>query len=101
MWQLRTPDVPNDHSDRAYDEALVVRLIEIHIELLNLLSEFAFCLNRFANYRGRFQSALMRLESGDGRAFVDPMSDSYHDIWMELHQDLIVTLGLSREDLNA
>jgi hypothetical protein len=24
------------------------------------------------------------------------MADSYHDIWMELHQDLLVTMQLQR-----
>ncbi|WP_232681743.1 hypothetical protein [Nocardioides sp. R-C-SC26] len=38
----------------------------------------------------------VRLRSGDNGAFARPMYNSYHDIWMELHEDLIVSLGRTR-----
>ena len=25
-----------------------------------------------------------------------PLSDSYHDVWMQLHEDLLLTLGRDR-----
>ena len=30
-----------------------------------------------------------------------PLTGSYHDVWMELHEDLLLTLGLAREDAPA
>lgn len=53
---------------------------------------------RFVHYRTRFTAALERLRAGDDSAFARPMSDSYHDVWMELHEDLLATLGRERTD---
>jgi hypothetical protein len=37
-----------------------------------------------------------RLIGGDVRWLTTPMIGSYHDVWMELHEDLLMTLGLTR-----
>ena len=36
------------------------------------------------------------LESGDMRMFTGVMCGSYHDVWMELHEDLLLTQGIDR-----
>jgi hypothetical protein len=33
---------------------------------------------------------------GDHQLFTGVMCGSYHDVWMELHEDLILTLGIDR-----
>jgi hypothetical protein len=53
---------------------------------------------RMTSYLPRFARATERIEGGDLDALTRPLSDSYHDVWMELHQDLLVTLGRSRTD---
>ena len=33
---------------------------------------------------------------GEGDWFDKPLTDSYHTVWFELHEDLLATLGLER-----
>jgi hypothetical protein len=44
----------------------------------------------------RLAAALDRVRGGEVAAFARPMADSYHDIWMELHQDLLLSAGRER-----
>lgn len=53
---------------------------------------------RMATYKIRFARALEGFEKGNTAALARPMSGSYHDVWMELHEDLIQTLGRERTD---
>ena len=39
-----------------------------------------------------------RFRDGDDDALAKPLSGSYHDVWMELHEDLLATLGRERTD---
>jgi hypothetical protein len=34
--------------------------------------------------------------AGDRAAFTAPLVESYHTVWFELHQDLLLTLGRQR-----
>ena len=36
------------------------------------------------------------MQAGDHHLFTGVMCGSYHDVWMELHEDLILTLGIDR-----
>jgi len=98
-WQLRpvngTP-VPNDHSDAAYDAAIAERLAALQECVTGVLEEVAGRLMRFAPYGDRLDDAVGRLRAGDSAALSRPLSRSYHDVWMELHEDLLVTLGRDR-----
>ena len=40
-------------------------------------------------------------EAGDHDRMTKPLNNSYHDIWMEMHEDLIATLGLKRTEADA
>lgn len=53
---------------------------------------------RFAIYRTRFESKLAAFRSGDTDALAKPLTGSYHDVWMELHEDLLATLGRERTE---
>jgi hypothetical protein len=95
-WQLRPGGSPNDHSDPAYDAAVVAGLEALHPRAVAVTTGLAALLPRFARYERDFTAALDRLRSGDLRALAAPLSGSYHDHWMELHQDLLSTLGRER-----
>jgi hypothetical protein len=41
-------------------------------------------------------SAFLTCIGGDERWLTTPMIGSYHDVWMELHEDLLTTLDVSR-----
>ncbi|HTF54276.1 MAG TPA: MarR family transcriptional regulator [Pseudonocardia sp.] len=104
-WQLRPgpdgADRPNDHADPGYDAAIVDRLGRIHTEISELVAEVAAVLPRFGTYPGRFTAALDRLRGGDRSAFARPLSDSYHDVWMQLHEDFLLSLGRGREEADG
>lgn len=98
-WQLKGgagSSTPNDHSDPDYDAEVIAALATGHEEVRALCAELAETLPRFGRYGRDFDAALARLQSGDLKAFAAPMSDSYHDVWMELHQDFMTTLGRER-----
>ncbi|WP_103382465.1 hypothetical protein [Pseudonocardia dioxanivorans] len=95
-WQLRPDGSVNDHTDEAYDDAVVADLELVHGPVVALTGELAGTLPRFGRYPRAFTAARERLRGGDRKAFAAPLSESYHDAWMELHQDLLVTLGRQR-----
>lgn len=96
-WQVRsdTGEV-NDHEDQAYDQAVIGRLVEIDgtaQEVAKVLDETA---DRFASYRPRLANARAKVVDGEREWFTKPTIDSYHTIWFELHEDLLLTLGIER-----
>ncbi len=95
-FQLRD-DAPNDHADPVHDAAAIERLRAVHGALLPVLDELEASLGRYRGYRARFDHALARLGAGDHDWFARPMIDSYHTVWFQLHEDLLNTLGLRRD----
>jgi hypothetical protein len=98
-WQLRTvagKQVPNDHGDWKYDAAIAARLTRLQPLVAALLDELAAALTRFGPYTGRLRDAVTRFNDGDASALARPLSRSYHDVWMELHEDFLVTLDRDR-----
>jgi hypothetical protein len=81
-WQLKN-GAPNDHSDAGYDKAVIV-------------SEMADVLGRLSAYVPRLHSTSQRVVAGEQNMFTGVMVGSYHDVWMELHEDLILTQGIDR-----
>jgi hypothetical protein len=100
-WQLRPDGSPNDHGDAGYDAAVVADLERLHPRAVAVTDELAGLLPRFARYRHDFTAALDRLQGGDKRALAAPLARSYHDHWMELHQDLLSTLGRERSSADG
>lgn len=94
-WQLRD-GLLNDHGDERYDDEVIDELEVIHPRVAAITDAVAAELPRFARYARGFDAALSRLRAGETRAFATPLSSSYHDYWMELHQDLMSTLGRER-----
>jgi len=46
----------------------------------------------------RLTAAIEHALAGDGRYVASPRVDSYHGVWFELHEDLIVLAGRTRAD---
>ena len=94
-WQMRD-DVVNDHTDPAYDQQVVVRLVGLHDRVRPVVVDLRDQLTRFGGYSLRLRSAVERVAGGEPEWFTKPVIDSYHSVWFELHEDLIATLGLER-----
>lgn len=84
-WQLegRSPD-------------RVRRFDVIHAGASALVGDAAAVLARLAPYDTRLGDAHRRVIGGDDVALTRPLSESYHDVWMELHEDLLATLAMER-----
>jgi hypothetical protein len=52
---------------------------------------------RFSVYRPQLREALRRVENGDKDWLTSPRIDSYHTVWMRLHEDFLLALGAERE----
>lgn len=98
QWQLRDDDVPNDHSDASYDAEVIERLCELHRRSTKCAVAIAGCAPRYSAYGARLDACVERLKAGDHAAFTAVMAESYHTVWFELHQDLLLTLGREREE---
>ncbi len=94
-WQLRDGDV-NDHADAVYDAAVIDRLGALDDRAQPVVTAMGELLDRLAPYAPRLTSTLGRLRAGEAKMFTGVMCGSYHDAWMELHEDLIVTQGIDR-----
>jgi len=100
-WQCRPDGSVNDHSDIGYDAQIRDRLDDIDDSVAPLLKRFAEDLPRLAPYRERLTAALANLDEGDNAWFASPLIDSYHTVWMHVHQELLLTIGMSRADDEA
>ena len=101
-WQLAdgpSGPVPNDHADAGYDAAVIGRLRAVHERVLALLGEAGDA--RLDRYAARLNDAMTAVDDGDTRRFTTPLADSYHDIWMELHHDLLVSFDRRRTSADA
>jgi hypothetical protein len=96
-WQLKPGNQPNDHSDAAYDFKILERLDRLDERAAPLVEALGKAVPRFADYRGRLTEALDRIS--DDRAWLaSPRCDSYHTVWMQLHEDLLSAVGVNRAD---
>lgn len=98
-WQMRsiggTPIV-NDHTDSGYDASVLSRLMKVDESAQQVCADLAARLARFSNYGSRLNRALDRVMAGEVSMLGDSL-DSYHSVWFQLHEDLLLTLGRSRD----
>ncbi len=100
-WQLRPtaldPLAENDHHDVAYDAAIVDELDDLGRRLRRLTDSVTQVLPRFGVHAERFDAALEGVHDGS-LGWVDaPEWTSCHVVGMQLHEDLLASLGVSRE----
>ena len=103
-WQVRDTDggpALNDHSDAAYDAAVVAELEALHQRVRPICDELAATLARYERYTPRLEHALERVRAGEREYFTKPIMPSYHTVWFELHEDLLATLGIERSSEGA
>jgi hypothetical protein len=96
-WQLKDGQ-PNAHDDAEYDAAVLNRLDDVHQQVLPIIAAVVTLLPRLNGYGKKLDSALAKVKAGDTIWLARPIIDSYHTVWFELHEELIVASGLTREE---
>jgi hypothetical protein len=96
-WQVKRGGVANDHADAAYDWSVIDRLIALDERAGAVARHSGAAVSRLASYRSRLRAARTRVEDGEHDWFTSPRIDSYHTVWMQWHEDLLLTLGLERD----
>lgn len=97
-WHMRTLDgvaARNDHSDADYDGRVLSRFVDLDRRADTVFAALTAVLPRFRGYRVRLASALDRAKAGELEHLADTTT-SYHSVWFQLHEDLLVTLGIPR-----
>jgi len=97
-WQVRPGNVPNDHADKSYDWEVVDRLVALDEQTGPVVRSLGRRVSRFAQYRDRLRGARRRVQDDEHDWLLSPRIDSYHTVWMQLHEDLLLGLGLDRAE---
>jgi hypothetical protein len=96
-WQIKDGQ-PNAHDDAEYDAAVLNRLGAVHEQVSPIIAAVTILLPRLGAYGEKLNSALVKVQAGDTIWLARPIIDSYHTVWFELHEELIVASGLTREE---
>lgn len=88
--------VPNDHRDALYDAQVLDSLRGLHGQVVPIVARLGELTPRLGGYDGRLTVAHEKISMGDTRWLTSPAVDSYHSIWFELHENLLVNLGRRR-----
>ena len=100
-WQVKGADAINDHTDAAYDAAVLASLGALHEDVRAWLAPLVAGLRRLARYGERLDAASAAAAAGNGQYIASPRVDSYHGVWFELHEDLIRLAGRTRAEETA
>ena len=98
-WQLKggVGGTPNTHDDAEYDAAVLARLDDVHARVVPIIDAAATQLPRLNAYSSKLLVALGKVEDGETAWLTRPLIDSYHTVWFELHEELILAAGRTRE----
>lgn len=99
-WQLRPQPwdraAANDHSDPDWDDAVLAELEELDRALRAVGDTLTAALARFEGHAERHQHALARVRQGRHEWLDGPGRASVQLVWIQLHEDLLATLGIPR-----
>jgi pyruvate, orthophosphate dikinase len=96
-WQMASVDVrPVGYG--AEDWKLIDQLIALDEKVAPLVFRLGETMPRLAAYKDRLEDALQRVEQGERRWWSGVTCDSYHHVWWQLHEELLIALGISRSE---
>ena len=82
--------------ENAGDWSVLDRLTAVHDRAVPILTRTTRAHPRFARYEPALATAIDRVTAGDPVWVASPRCDSYHTVWMRLHEDLLLALGRER-----
>lgn len=100
-WQMRKVEgrqLLNDHSDPSYDASVLAEFGSLHQDAAALLQSLTDGLPRLDSYFERLERAAALVHAGEHLYIASPRVDSYHGVWFELHEDLILLADRNRAD---
>lgn len=97
-WQVKRGGATNDHRDAEYDWSVIQRLVALDERAGAVARHAGSAVERLTPYRARLRDARRRVEDGEHEWFTSPRIDSYHTVWMQWHEDLLLALGREREE---
>lgn len=100
-WQCRPDGSVNDHSDSVYDAGVRESLEDVHEAIQPVLRRLERVLAGSGRYLTDLEEALDHFDDGAVKWLASPLCDSYHTVWMRLHQELLLVLGISRAEDEA
>lgn len=93
---VRLKELASDWQE-SHDEALVDELTELHAEAEALFDDLnSDVVDAYRPYLVDLAAARDELADGEEVYFTGTEVDSYHEIWFDLHDDLLRTLGAGR-----
>lgn len=98
-WQVVVVNgrhVPNEHTDPVRDAAVLARLDVLHPAALEITGTLAAAQERFDAYGPRLSEAHAHVRAGRTEWLTRATGASYHGTWFELHEHLLVVLGIDR-----
>lgn len=100
MWQVRQDGMgsPNTHVNPEYDFGVLERLREVHGRLREFVRSVSGLEAELADLTVELDNAMARIAEGEFDYFTGVQLNSFHNLWFELHEDLLCTMGLERSE---
>jgi hypothetical protein len=99
-WQIRPTRTDamagNDHTDWTWDDRVFRSLEALGRDLARVMEAPVARLARFDGYAARYSAARAKVDGGQRRWVDSPEVESCHTVWIQLHEDLLSTLGVAR-----
>jgi hypothetical protein len=98
-WFLAVDAALKDRITAWQTERTGLRLAAVHAagsDARTLVPSLVAVAPRYGRYAHRLDRALTAIARGDERFVAHPAVDSLHQVWFELHEDLLVVLGRPR-----
>lgn len=100
-WQCLPGGAINDHADVAYDAGVRDSFDDVHDAIAPVLRRAARSTPQFAEQAARLGLALTAFDDGGQQWLASPLCDSYHTVWMQVHQLFLLRLGVTRAEDEA
>ncbi len=86
----------HDWQSQPGDWSVLDRATTLDERIAPIVNHVSTASPRFASYRRLLGDALARVHDGQNDWLTSPRFDSYHTVWMRLHEDLLLALGADR-----
>lgn len=83
------------------DDAALEKVLRLVDRQVKALTSFVGFVPRYQRYVDRFEAATEKVEAGQTEWVTSLALDSIHNVWFELHEDILTVLGRPRDVAEA